>query len=276
MKPGLEIMPATDLLDRAVILELLPAPAAKLLQELDLQQVVDSTNALAMRRVAAGAGAGLVCLAEQQTAGRGRRGRSWISPFASNLYLSMVADFAGGTAATGGLSLAVGVAVVDALELCGVKGLQLKWPNDILFEGAKLGGILIEVVGDARHGCQVVIGVGLNVCMPESAAEEIEQSWTDISQILGDRVDRNQLMAAVLGELLPLAANYEVAGFSHWRERWQQRDAYANCRVVVRSGSRELAGTVAGIDETSGALLLDTGSGVQVIHGGEVSLRAAS
>lgn len=270
-------MPATDLLDRAVILDLLPAGAVPLLRELDLQQVVDSTNAVAIRRVEEGAGAGLVCVAEQQTAGRGRRGRSWVSPFAANLYMSIVAEFPGGAAATEGLSLAVGVAVVEALEQCGVGGLQLKWPNDILHQGAKLGGILIEMIGEAENGCPLVIGVGLNVNMPASAAENIDQSWTDIRQVLGDTVSRNQLLAALLGELLVLLASYESTGFEPWRQRWLQRDAFAKRRVVVRSGSQEVAGVVAGIDH-SGALLLDTGpdSGIQSIHGGEVSLRPES
>jgi BirA family biotin operon repressor/biotin-[acetyl-CoA-carboxylase] ligase len=268
-------MPATDLLDRAVILELLPAAAVPLLRELDLQQVVDSTNAVAIRRVEEGACAGLVCVAEQQTAGRGRRGRSWISPFATNLYLSMVAEFSRGIAATDGLSLAVGVAVLEALEQCGVRGLQLKWPNDILYQGAKLGGILVEMVGDADQGCQLVIGVGLNVNMPAAAAQDIDQSWTDIRQVLGDTVSRNTLLAAVMGELLLLVASYESTGFEPWRQRWLQRDAFARQRVVVRSGSHEVAGVATGIDQ-SGALLLDTGADIQAIHGGEVSLRPES
>jgi BirA family biotin operon repressor/biotin-[acetyl-CoA-carboxylase] ligase len=271
----MEVMPATELLDRAMILELLPASAVQLLQELDIQQVVDSTNALAARRVQAGAGAGLVCVAEQQTAGRGRRGRNWISPFATNLYLSVVAEFSQGAAAAEGLSLAVGVAVAEALEQCGVNGLQLKWPNDILHGNAKLGGILIELVGDANGPCKAVIGVGLNVCMPTAAAADIDQSWTDISQIIPGSIGRNRLLAAVLGELLPLVFSYEREGFNRWRQRWLQRDAYADRRVVVRSGSHEIAGAVAGID-LSGALLLDTGSGIQAIHGGEVSLRPES
>jgi BirA family biotin operon repressor/biotin-[acetyl-CoA-carboxylase] ligase len=268
-------MSASDLLNRAVILELLPSKAAQLLQELDIQQVVDSTNALAMRHVQAGAGAGLVCVAEQQTAGRGRRGRAWVSPFATNLYLSVVAEFPRGAAAAEGLSLAVGVAVAEALELTGVTGLTLKWPNDILHADAKLGGVLIEIVGAADGPCQAVIGVGLNVCMPKTAALDIDQNWTDISRVFPGTVGRNQLLAAVLGELLPLVFSYERDGLAPWLDRWLQRDAYAGQRVVIHSGPREIAGAMAGIDK-SGALLLDTGSGIQRIYGGEVSLRRES
>lgn len=260
------------LLDREIVLSCLPAPAAELLGELDIQAVIDSTNAEALRRIAAGAGAGLVCVAEQQTAGRGRRGRNWISPFATNLYMSMVAEIGGGIAATQGLSLAVSVAVTDALQHFGLSDLQLKWPNDILYGDAKLGGILIEMSGDASGVCQLVIGIGLNVRMPATAAADIDQNWTDISRVLGAEVDRNALLAAMLAELLPLIFSFEEKGFSHWRQRWLDRDAYAGRRVVVHSGEQEIAGTVTGIDDC-GALLLNTGSDIQVIHGGEVSLR---
>jgi BirA family biotin operon repressor/biotin-[acetyl-CoA-carboxylase] ligase len=261
-----------SLLDREVILSCLSAQATGLLGELDVQPVIDSTNAEALRRIAAGAGAGLVCVAEQQTAGRGRRGRNWISPYASNLYMSLVAEFSGGIAATQGLSLAVGVAVTDALQQFGLGNLQLKWPNDILHGDAKLGGILIEMSGDGSGECQLVIGIGLNVGMPAAAAADIDQHWTDINRAVNAEVDRNKLLAAVLGELLPLIFNFEEKGFSHWRQRWLERDAYAGKGVVVRSAEQEITGRVEGIDE-SGALLLDTGGGIQVIHGGEVSLR---
>ena len=121
---------------------------------------MDSTNAEPMRQAEAGGAPGLVCTAEQQTAGRGRRGRQWVSPFASNLYLSLVWEFSQGAAALEGLSLAVGVAVARALAACDVPAVQLKWPNDVLHDGAKLGGILLEMTGDAAGACQVVVGVG--------------------------------------------------------------------------------------------------------------------
>ena len=137
----------------------------------------------ALRRVEAGGRSGLVCTAEQQTAGRGRRGREWISPFGRNLYVSTVWEFTQGAAALEGLSLAVGVAVAQALKGLGLPEVQLKWPNDIQHEGKKLGGVLLEMVGDASRQCQVVVGIGVNVAMPGAAANAIDQAWTDISRM---------------------------------------------------------------------------------------------
>jgi BirA family biotin operon repressor/biotin-[acetyl-CoA-carboxylase] ligase len=242
---------------------------------LDLHSVVDSTNAEALRRITAGVGPGLVCVAEQQTAGRGRRGRGWVSPFAGNLYLSVVWEFARGATALEGLSLAVGVAVTDALARCAVAELKLKWPNDILHDGSKLGGILIEVISGTTGSCQVVIGIGINVSMPESVAGEIDQNWTDISRITRTTPGRNELLAALLDELLPMLPAFEQEGFAAWRPRWSERDAYAGCPVIVHSGPQQMAGIARGVDD-AGGLLLDTGDGVQTFHGGEVSLRLDS
>ncbi len=261
-----------DLLVTEEILSGLSGNSRPLLRELDLQSVVDSTNAEALRRIAAGVGPGLVCVAEQQTAGRGRRGRDWVSPFAGNLYLSVVWEFARGATALDGLSLAVGVAVTDALARCAVADVKLKWPNDILHQGAKLGGILIEVVGGTTGSCQVVIGIGINVNMPDSAAEEIDQNWTDISRITRTTPGRNELLAALLDELLPMLPAFEQEGFAAWRARWSERDAYAGCPVVVHSGPQRMAGIARGVND-AGALLLDAGGEVQTLHGGEVSLR---
>jgi BirA family biotin operon repressor/biotin-[acetyl-CoA-carboxylase] ligase len=272
---GYRIAGGVDLLDQGSILGGLSAAGRALLAELDLQSQIDSTNAEAMRRAESGAGAGLACVAEQQTAGRGRRGRKWISPFASNIYLSLVWEFEGGAAALEGLSLAVGVAVADALASCGVPDLELKWPNDIMHGGRKLGGILIEMAGDPAGNCQVVVGVGLNVRMPNKAAAEIDQQWTDIASLTGQFPGRNSLLAAVLDALLVLMPRFAQEGFEPWRERWVNRDAFAGKPVIVHSGPREIAGTVVGINET-GALMLDVGGTVQAINGGEVSLRPSA
>lgn len=269
---GYRIAGGVDLLDKPAILAGLSAPGRALISELDLQMQIDSTNAEAMRRVESGAGAGLVCMAEQQTAGRGRRGRKWVSPFASNIYLSLVWEFEGGAAALEGLSLAVGVAVTDALTSCDIPSLQLKWPNDIMYKGRKLGGILIEMVGDPAGSCQVVVGVGLNVRMPNKAAAEIDQQWIDIASLVDNTPGRNRLAAAMLDALLLLMPGFANQGFAPWRDKWAHRDAFLGKPVIVHSGPNQVAGTVAGINE-AGALLLDIGGTIQVINGGEVSLR---
>jgi len=265
---------ASELHRRDAVLAALTPAARALLGELDLHQRIDSTNAQAMRRIEAGIGSGLVCVAEQQTAGRGRRGKPWISPFASNIYMSLVWRFALQPADLQGLSLAVGVAVTDALASCGVRGLQLKWPNDILYEDAKLGGVLIELVGDSKGGCHVVVGVGLNVCMPVAEAADIDQRWTDIAAISAALPGRDALLAALLNHLLPLMPDFEARGFAPWRERWLQLDAFSGRQVLVHSGAGAIAGVAAGVD-ACGDLLLQTDTGLQTLVGGEVSLRPA-
>ena len=200
---GYRIPGGIELLDAEQVTAALQPLASRLLTSLVLLESVDSTNAEALRRAEAGDSSGLVCSAEQQTAGRGRRGRQWVSPFASNLYLSLLRKFDQGAAALEGLSLAVGVAVARALEAAGMPAVQLKWPNDILFDGAKLGGVLLEMIGDAAGPCKVVIGVGLNVVMPAEAARGIDQDWTDIRSVAGSaHPRRNALLAALLNELV--------------------------------------------------------------------------
>ena len=275
---GYRIPGGIELLEEPRIRAALNAEGAGLLNQLMVDEVVDSTNAEAMRAIAEGAGGGVVCTAEQQSAGRGRRGRNWVSPFARNLYFSIIGEFTQGAAALEGLSLAVGVAVVRALEKSSIPGVKLKWPNDVLFEGAKLGGILLEMVGDAAGSCQVVVGVGLNVAMPAAVAAPIEQQWTDVSTLaaVADVVSpgRNELLAALLNELLPLIDRFETEGFAVWRQAWQALDAHAGKPVVLTSGSQQLAGISRGVNDR-GALQLETSLGVQSIFGGEMSLRAS-
>jgi BirA family biotin operon repressor/biotin-[acetyl-CoA-carboxylase] ligase len=272
---GYRLPGGIDLLDSERVTAAMNARASALMTRLDILDSIDSTNAEIVRRAEQGCGSGLVCTAEQQTAGRGRRGRLWVSPYASNLYLSLLWEFSQGAAALEGLSLAVGVAVARALQSCDITAVQLKWPNDVLHEGAKLGGILLEMNGDVAGACRVVIGVGLNVAMPAAAAGAIDQAWTDIKTITGNqRPGRNLLLAALLNELLPLVADFEQQGFARWRDNWQSLDAFADAPVILSTGTESVHGIARGADER-GALLLETGTGVQTVYGGEISLRAA-
>lgn len=241
---------------------------------LELATVTVSTNQLAMAWAerAPHDGSLYVALAEQQTAGRGRRGRDWISPFGANLYLSLVASFSGGAAAIEGLSLAVGVAVRRALLRFGCDS-ELKWPNDILCGGRKLCGILLEMTGDPVGDCRVVIGVGLNVSMPAGAAESIDQPWTDLAHQLGSAPDRTELAIAVIDEIVRVAGSFQASGFKAWRAEWQAAAAYRDERVEISGPAGSRLGLMVGVDD-SGALLLaaDDGS-VERVIGGELSLR---
>ncbi|MCV6603663.1 MAG: biotin--[acetyl-CoA-carboxylase] ligase, partial [Porticoccaceae bacterium] len=210
-----------ELLDSEMILSSLAEPARGQLRGLDILSSTGSTNSVARSRAEAGDASGYVVLAEQQTAGRGRRGRQWVSPYARNLYLSTVWGFDGGAAALEGLSLAVGVAVKRALAACGVSDSELKWPNDVLCNGDKVAGILLEMIGDPAGFCQVVVGIGVNVDMPDSKGAAIDQRWTDMGRVIGGHVSRNRVAACLLDELLPLLASYQRLGFASYREEWQ-------------------------------------------------------
>jgi BirA family biotin operon repressor/biotin-[acetyl-CoA-carboxylase] ligase len=273
---GYRIPGGIDLIDEVRIRSTMSATGLRLLSELNIDEVIDSTNMEALRRIQQGARSGLVCTAEQQTAGRGRRGRYWVSPFARNLYVSTIWEFSQGATALEGLSLAVGVAVANALKNLGLPEVQLKWPNDILYNGKKLGGVLLEMVGDTTGQCQVVVGIGINVTMPDAAARAIDQDWADVFAMSpqGNAPGRNEILGSLLNHLLPLLAEYESAGFGPWREAWQDLHAHAGKSVILSTGAGKTAGVAAGVD-SRGALQLETSVGVQSIFGGEVSLRVA-
>ncbi len=273
---GYRLPGGLELLDEEQIRDGLTGESAALVRRLVLLERVDSTNAEVIRRLEAGEPGGLVVSAEQQTAGRGRRGRTWVSPYGRNLYLSLAWEFSQGAAALEGLSLAVGVAVAQGLSDLKLPPVQLKWPNDVLFEGKKLGGVLLEMTGDAAGQCQVIVGIGLNLAMPAAAAETIDQAWTDLETLAGRPLPRrNAVLAAVLNRLVPLVAGFEQDGFATWRQAWLDLDAMADTPVLLDTGSERMSGTARGVNER-GALLLESTSGTRAVFGGEVSMRSSA
>lgn len=263
-----------ELLVEAQIRSALSVACADQIEQLVILKAVDSTNAYLLQL--ATAEKVTVCLAECQTAGRGRRGRHWVSPFAKNIYLSLKFSIESGFNALEGLSLAIGVALVRALTALGITDAQLKWPNDVLWRGRKLGGVLIEVVGDPAGRCHLVIGIGLNIHAEKSMQIAIDQPWVSLAEVANAHgvspVARNQMAAAMLNEMVPLLAQYEQIGFSHYRAEWQRLNAHAGAMVDVHVGSTLVTGRMLGVN-TVGALVLSTATGEQVFHGGEVSVR---
>lgn len=234
-------------------------------------EVVDSTNAEVLRRLQAGQSAPMVVTAEQQTAGRGRRGRQWVSPFGQNLYYSLAIRIEGGLRQLEGLSLVVGLALAKALQQMGVQQTALKWPNDVLVEGAKIAGILVEIAGDPADACDVVIGIGVNVNMPDEA-EGIDQAWTSVSAQLGCLVDRNALALKLGGNLAHYLEQYLQQGFSSLLDEWQDNHAWQGRSVRLSAGDRHVDGRVLGVN-ASGALRLEVDGVEQQFSGGELSLR---
>lgn len=263
-----------SLLDRAAIEASVNGSARARLTNLEIHQIIGSTNTHLMQKMAGGLLSGEVCLAEKQTGGRGRRGRAWVSPYAGSVYMSVTQVFQRGAVSTEGLSLAVGVLVADALAKLGVADIQLKWPNDIYWQGRKLAGILLELVGDAAGECVVVVGLGLNVSLPRSASDEIDQAWIDLKSIVGTDVSRSVLVAHLLNGLLPALSSYEIDGFHCYSQRWAALDFLKDAQVTASTGDSAVVGIAKGVNER-GALVIETPLGTQIINGGEVSVRKA-
>jgi BirA family biotin operon repressor/biotin-[acetyl-CoA-carboxylase] ligase len=257
---GYRLTQALDLLEKAPITLALSEAAKTQLAGLEIHDELDSTNTYLMQQATQGLASGTACLAEFQTAGRGRIGRQWLSPFGSNICLSVLWRF-DDHASVAGLSLAVGVAVVRALRRAGVEGMGLKWPNDLLWRERKLGGILLEVSGEAHGRCAVVIGIGLNVRMSAAAAQAIDQPWVDLHRICsGQAPARSFLAGLLLDELLTLLADYAERGLAGWIDEWRQAHSFAGRKVVLQWGDKSVTGTVAGISD-AGLLVLDCDEG---------------
>ncbi|KWU49883.1 bifunctional biotin--[acetyl-CoA-carboxylase] ligase/biotin operon repressor BirA [Pseudomonas palleroniana] len=231
---------------------------------------VDSTNAEALRLVDAGSAAPFLVLAEQQTAGRGRRGRKWVSPYAQNLYYSLVLRIEGGLRQLEGLSLVVGLAVMQALREAGVQRAALKWPNDVLVEDKKIAGILLELVGDPADICHVVLGIGINVNMQKAA--DVDQQWTSVQLATGSSVDRNHLVARLGLQLQGYLDRHKSLGFSALQEEWEQNHLWQGRAVSLIAGVNQIDGVVLGIDR-QGALRLSVDGVEKTYSGGELSLR---
>lgn len=241
--------------------------------DVDALAECDSSSSELMRRADRGAPAGTVVVADRQSAGRGRRGRSWSSAPEASLTFSVLWRFSGPPGRLAGLSLVVGVALAEALETLGAQGVCLKWPNDVLLRRdnayAKLAGILVELSTD-RRGTQAVIGIGLNLQVPP---EILPQPVAALDQALAATPDRHVVLAAILGHLAAVLDRFAVDGFAGLKMDWQQRHAWQGEAVQLLGEAAEpLPGRCLGVDD-DGALLLETASGVQRIFSGDVSLR---
>lgn len=257
-------------LGAARLLDALPADARARIASLHVAADTASTqtDALAAPPPAEGCA---VYLAERQHAGQGRRGRAWVSG-EGNLAMSVVRRLQRPIRALSGLSLAAGVAVAEALHALGVARVGLKWPNDVVADGRKLGGLLVDARADGE-GSIAVVGIGLNVALPRDAGATIDQPWCDLAA-LGHPLARADVAVAVIASLAGALDAFDARGLEPFLARWSALDAYAGCAVRVLDGDRVHAGTVLGI-AVDGALRLQTGAGEQRLVGGELSLRPA-
>lgn len=230
---------------------------------------IDSTNAQALHLISMRQNAPFLVLAEQQTAGRGRRGRIWASPFAENLYYSLVLRIEGGMRELEGLSLVVGLAVRKTLLSLGVATAGLKWPNDVLVDDRKIAGILLELVGDPADVCHVVLGIGINVNM---LSADVDQPWTSILRETEQRVDRNVLVARLSDNLQYYLARHRSEGFGGLQSEWEEAHLWHGRAVSLIAGTNCVNGIVLGIDR-QGALRIEVDGVEKSFSGGELSLR---
>lgn len=237
---------------------------------LAIHDAIDSTNAEALRCIGEGRLAPFVVLAERQSAGRGRRGRQWISPFAENLYYSLVLRVDGGMRQLEGLSLVVGLAVMRTLQGFGLVGVGLKWPNDLLVGQQKIAGILLELVGDPADVCHVVLGIGINVNMQVN--DQVDQQWTSMRREAGMTIDRNRLVAQLNQQLQHELARHRRYGFAAFQEEWEQANLWQGRAVSLVAGSNRIDGVVLGVDG-QGALRLEVDGVEKSFSAGELSLR---
>ena len=256
---------------------------AALIKELQLQQapvwvqsVTDSTNSQLMQKLKDGVlpEKGAVLVAEAQTAGRGRRGKQWFSPFGCNLYFSMYWQLEQGIQAAMGLSLVVGLAVAKVLQQQWQLPVRLKWPNDLYIEHKKLGGILVELAGQTHAQCDVVIGLGLNIRMPDHTDKAVDQPWADLTSALGKPIDRNLLVALLQHQLVLELQQFSQRGFAPYVQEFNLLDQFAGEQVTLSSGSQTITGFCVGVD-AQGGLVLDINGQKQSFYGGELSLRKA-
>lgn len=253
-----------------MLLDPLKMAEMKAVWPITVLDTTDSTNAEALRAIGLGQEAPFLVLAERQTSGRGRRGRKWVSPFAENLYFSLVLRIDGGMRQLEGLSLVVGLAVLQTLRKLGVTGAGLKWPNDVLVGNKKIAGILLELVGDPADVCHVVLGIGVNVNM--QVAEEVDQQWTSMRLETGKSCDRNILVAELGEQLLAYIQRQQIDGFSVLQAEWEENHLWQERSVSLIAGVSQIDGVVLGIDN-QGALRLKVNGVEKVFSGGELSLR---
>lgn len=236
-----------------------------------------STNTYLMQLASKGA-AHVTCVATHlQTHGKGRRGRTWVSQLGASLTFSLLWRFQCGASALSGLSLAIGVALIRAFEDLGLQHAQLKWPNDVLVDGKKLAGILIELQGDMEGPSAAVIGVGINLNLPKEVLNSIDQPAIDLANVNnGQLVNPNRVLGTVLKHIANCLQQFEQDGFAGLRDEWLRHHAYHQqaVRLLMPNGV-ETHGVVQGVAE-DGILLVETAFGLQRFSAGEISLRGAS
>ena len=273
---GYRLREPIELLNRDAIVGRLDASAAEKIQSIELLQETDSTNTRLSSRPATRPGFASVCIAEYQSGGRGRLGREWSSPYASGVLLSMGWCFSETPPMIQALSLATGVGIRNALSKSGIAGVGLKWPNDLVCDAGKLGGILVELQGEAGGPAFVITGVGINYRLTDQTRNAMANiQVTDLCSLGGDDTPgRNDVCATLVNAMIDVCAQFEQNGFERFVSDWRAADAYRDLPVSVIRGEKTVAGVARGIDD-DGALLVEIDGDIRRYVSGEISLRVA-
>lgn len=242
--------------------------------EIYLNVLLDSTNAF-LKQLTSAVKKIRVCLAEKQTRGRGRRGKEWFSPFGSNICMSIRRPVNITPKASGAISLVVGISIVQALESFGYVDLKIKWPNDIYYKNKKLSGVLIEVVSVKHDFLDVIIGIGMNVNVPDSALSSVEQAWVNLAEIPCDSpASRNDLVIAIVNNLNENLSLLENKGLNAFQQSWKRYDLLLGKSIkVMQEDNSLIEGEAIGISDTGRLLVERTNNTVLPVSAGEVSVR---
>lgn len=271
---GYRLQRPLELLDKDIILARLSKITISKLNQLDVLFDVDSTNAYLNSKSLDGVASGYLVLSEHQTKGQGRRGRTWVSPFGGNLYLSLLWRFQNGPAQLGCLGLVIAVVIVRVLHQLGIKDAGVKWPNDIYWHDKKLAGILLEMRGESSGPSAVVIGVGANIAMPinkTDSIDKIDQPWVDLESILKTKVERNIFTALIIDEMFKVLNTFPEQQ-KELLDEWQSMDVLKGQTIEVHFPDKILVGKASGINY-DGALRVQHNGKETICHSGEVSIR---
>ena len=271
---GYRLQRDLDILDEDRVLSHLSAAWCERIGSIDWFDRIDSTSDQLLREVTQAHQQIAVCIAESQTGGRGRRGRSWVSPFGCNLYFSVAYPFLAGVSGLVGLTPALGVALAQRLCAAGVSGIQVKWPNDLLLGGRKTAGVLVDLRGEAVGPCWAVVGIGINLTMPDQLGRDVDQPWANVGTQLSAEMGRSDCLGTLLAGVLDCLQTVATEGPDGYLEAWDRFDALKGKRVLVDADGDALSGVARGVSE-QGLLKLMTASGERLLMAGEVSVRNA-
>ena len=271
---GYRLQQPLELLEKNIILSKLTDTTVSQLNQFDILFDVDSTNQYLNSKSLDGAASAYLVLAEHQTKGQGRRGRTWVSPFGGNLYLSLLWRFQEGPAQLGCLGLVIAVAIVRVLNQMGITDAGVKWPNDIYWRDKKLAGILLEMRGESSGPSAVVIGIGANIAMPINKVDSIDvidQPWIDIESILKSKVERNHFSSLIINEVFNVL-NVFPEQQKNLLDEWKNMDVLKDQIIEVHFPDKTIEGTALGINKDGALRLLSNGKEM-ICHSGEVSIR---